>query len=246
MMRKFVIIMFLLLTASGLRCYSQKNNGLIRHSYVGSLIVTGIGPAYCFGDIGGSVSDQFLLGANDWDVQFTRYFFSVGFRQEFKGRFGYRLTYYTGHFEGSDKNSRLAYRDFAFKNNINVITLQGEYTFFGGSFSDIPHSLYFFTGLGIINSTANFQGDKSSRPDDRFKDKVTAPVMPVGIGYQYRISERATVGLEFGWHNAFSDFIDGYSSSTSKRDDTISALTLTFSYKLFEKNAEKCNCDYPH
>lgn len=138
----------------------------------------------------------------------------------------------------------MEYRNFAYSNRINEFSLQGEYTFFGGSFADSSHSLYLYAGFGVINSASNFQGDKASRPDDNFKDNVTAPVLPVGVGYQYRIGKNITVGAEFGWHYAFSDYLDGYSSSTSKRDDTLSALTLTFTYKLFGGGKERCNCEF--
>jgi len=243
-MRKvsFIVLLFLLFLCS--KGFSQDKNGLYgKHKpSVGSIILTGIGPAYCFGDIGGSVSQQALLGANDWDVRFTRYLFSLGFKQEFKNHFGYKLVFYTGHFAGSDNGSRMAYRNFSYTNNINELTLQGEYNIWGGNFSETPHTLYIYGGVGVLNSNSNFTGDKSTRPDDKFKNSVTSPVVPIGIGYQYRFTDKLAAGVEFGWHYILSDYVDGYSSVTSKHNDTLSALNITITYKLFERNPEKCNC----
>lgn len=87
----FSILLFLLIMSQN--SYSQSRNELYKKSeFAGSVFITGLGPAYCFGDIGGALSNQILFGANDWDVDYTRYLFSIGYRQEFKSRFGFKVT----------------------------------------------------------------------------------------------------------------------------------------------------------
>lgn len=74
------------------------------------------------------------------------------------------------------------------------------------------------------------------------------PVIPLGGGVKYKISERLNLGLEFLMKKTFSDRLDGtplsdpyqIKSSFAKNTDWYSTLTFTISYE-FSKRCAVCN-----
>jgi hypothetical protein len=105
-MKKVLIIVLLFIVQTSILSLHAQKNGLIRKSSIPnskSLFFAAAGPAYCFGDIGGSRYEQFLNGLNDWDVLNTRYLLSFGYSQTFKHNLGYKLNIDFGSFTGMMK-----------------------------------------------------------------------------------------------------------------------------------------------
>jgi len=212
-----------------------------------SLMASGIGPAYLFGDIGGSKQEQILNGINDWKILNTSFLYSLGAHHLFPSNFGVKASIYYGQFSGDDQSSRNNVRGYAFKSNITEFTLQGEYVFWGGPNSrrNNPHCWYVFAGVGLLHNSTElkYRGIViTSPPTDRTQvdgstDKINlssfAPVIPVGLGYKFRFSPKLTFGAEFGWHTIQSDYADGILPLNSKSNDVLASLTLTFSYKIY-------------
>lgn len=210
------------------------------------IMVSGIGPAYLFGDVGGSLKEQALLGANDWDISNTRFLFSLGAHHIFPSQIAFKSSLYYGRFAGSDINSRNAERGYAFQSNILSFILQGEYICYGGPYSKLknPHSLYVFAGIGFMLSNSISTG--AVLPPD-FQTIATAPVIPLGLGYQYQINDKLSFGAEFGWHYIESDNVDGVHTSNSKNNDALSFLSLTLAYKIYGSVhilKDRCNCEW--
>ncbi|MDR1584571.1 MAG: hypothetical protein LBS07_00145 [Prevotellaceae bacterium] len=89
----------------------------------------------------------------------------------------------------------------------------------------------------MINSKiTDFKG--TIRSGDTYKSGVTAPMLPLGIGYHAKIN-RLSFGAELGIHYAFTDFIDGISTRYSKYNDVLAFLTFTLSYQIFDTG---CKC----
>jgi len=240
---------------------AQGKNGLIGHKLPGtrSIMLSAIGPAYCFGDVGGSPSEQILFGVNDWDISKTGYMASLSLRHVFPNNVGIKATAFYGNYTGSDENSRQSIdykRHYSFRTDILEFAVHGEYTIFGGPYSrnSSPHTLYVYAGAGIMygRATLKYNGitiisHPKNRPDDIVKLVNIAPVIPLGLGYQYQFTRTFSLGAEFGWHYIFSDYLDGVHPKFSKNMDALAALSFTFTYKISTTfpSEDKCNCLWP-
>ncbi len=220
----FLIILFFLPESN-----AQRRNGLIgrRLESTGSLILS-FGPTYCIGDQFGFPLNKSLSGGlHNID-------FSLGFRHRFTGNYGYKATFAYNNFAGDDKGNP---REFSFTSNVFQLTIQGEYAkFFGKKYGrSTPHSLYALVGLGIMNSNANLVYDPERRGNagDTTKETDTAPLIPLGLGYQYAIDQKMSLGAEGTIQYTFSDFADGFKTKNSKSNDIFVGLVFTFQYKIF-------------
>jgi len=226
-----------------------KINGLFGQPIQGvtSIMLSAVGPAFCFGDIGGSLKEQAGLVGKDFVLTNTRYLFEMGLRHVFENNMAIKATANYGNFGGTDAGSRNESRGYSFKTNVYELILQGEYILYGGPYSKalVPHTLYVFGGGGIMNCNVKFTASKGLRAGDTTYPTSTAPVFPVGFGYQCRINNNLTLGSEFGWHIILSDYVDGIHALGSKSNDVLSVLTFTFSYKIHSsiRNPDRCNCD---
>jgi hypothetical protein len=208
-----------------------------------SISGSGFGLAYLFGDVGGSIKEQALFGLNDWKLFNTSFLYSLGAHHLFPNNFGVKAAIHYGRFSGDDIGSRNLKRGYDFKSNILEFTLHGEYVFWGGpnSMHHYRGAWYGFAGAGIMNSNAElkFNGVLVSESPAGRKDDIKlvsiAPVIPFGIGYNYRFSDKLTLGAEFGWQVIMSDYADGISAQNSKSNDALSSLTMTLPIKLEEQ-----------
>jgi hypothetical protein len=230
--------------------YGPKLPGLL------SIMASGLGPAYLFGDIGGSKKEQFLNGINDWNPFSTHFLYSVGGHYLFTNNFALKASLYFGNFNGTDIGSRNDVRGYAYKSKLSEATLQGEYVFWGGPFSksNNPHEWYVFTGVGLMhnNTSLTYQGVNVTttpiqRPLDVVRLNSTAPVIPLGLGYMYRFNDELSFGAEFGWHVLFSDYADGVNPINSKSNDALASVSLTVTYKIYgsaRSLKNRCNCGW--
>ena len=175
-----------------------------------SVMLSGVGPAYLFGDVGGRIEDQIFLGSTDWDMTKTRFLYSIGFRQHFPNNFGLKGTLAYGQFAGTDEGTSNPTRGYSFTSDITEISLQSEYTLYGGPYARrrTPNLVYIFAGAGILSYQPILIRDGGPRPIDTVNGPGITPVMPFGIGYQYRFSTRFSLGAEFGWRYTFTDYLD--------------------------------------
>lgn len=231
---------------------SVKRNGLYGHTTPGiiSIMFSYLGPAFCFGDIGGSMQEQAFLGSNDYVMSNTRYLVAWGIKKVYPNNTGIKASVAFSTFAGTDENSRNWTRGYSFTSNLFEFLVQGEYMLLGGPYSKplIPHSLYAFVGGGILNSDSKLKLNGvpgASRPQDNVRAQITAPVFPFGVGYQYRMTKKWTIGAEFGWHYILSDYVDGVHPTGSKNNDALAALTVTMTYKIYgvAANDDRCNCE---
>ena len=230
------------------------NDGRIQHVIPGttSIMVSAFGPAYCFGDPGVLSTKTFFLNVFDFNLLDTRFVYSLGLRHIFPNNFGLKATIYYGTFTGTDVGSIYPTRGYSFNSKVQEFTVNAEYILLGGPNDKYltPHTLYVFAGAGVIHSNVIFMYNGNvittpppSRPDDKIQLVTTAPVIPMGIGYQFQLNYRLSIGAEFVYHSVFSDYIDGIHTSTSKNNDALTSLSLTFAYKLMQNHQKsKCNC----
>jgi hypothetical protein len=89
-MKKISLSLIFLLLISNFIAAQKRSLGQFTHDIPGifSVMLSGVGPAYLFGDVGGRIEDQLFLGSTDWDMTKTRFLYSIGFRQHFPNNFG--------------------------------------------------------------------------------------------------------------------------------------------------------------
>lgn len=260
------IAVLLLFILSSTLLFSQSRNGLYKFSLPGksSIVLTGIGPSYLFGDVGGNKDTKGLFAKTDFVVAQTKYMFSVNYRYVFQNNIGFKTSALFGKFEGTDDGSRNDERGFNFTTNLTVLALHIEYNLIGGENAQFatPHKVYVFGGIGAMISKVNFNSTKynySQRPEDShapnaiitdavssYNAKMTSvsPAFPIGGGYEYEISPNFSIGAEYVIHASFSDYIDGVTTGYSKNKDYLMNLDLTLTYKFGTSRANRSRVNW--
>lgn len=243
--------LFLLITVSVLS-FAQSRNGLYKFTLPGqsSIVLTGVGPSYLFGDVGGNKDTKGLINKTDFIVAQTKYMFSINYRYVFQNNVGVKVSSLFGKFEGSDVGSRNEARGFDFSTNLSVFATHLEYNIIGGENASYwtPHKLYAFVGAGVMISNVDFNSKNPKRPTDSHAPNAVetplplggynakmisvSPSFPIGGGYEYELTPIFSIGLEYVIHTSFSDYIDGVSTINSKRKDYLMNLDLTLTYRF--------------
>jgi len=253
MRNTFICLVIISLLSAGLK--GQNRSGLFGHKLPGTryVMLSAIGPAYCFGDLGVLDTKQVLLSFFDYRMFDTRILFSLGLRHVFPNNMGVKATAFYGVFGGTDKGSKYPDRGYSFETTVYELSIQSEYVLLGGPNSKrtTPHTLYGFIGGGFMYSKAyltykniSIKKTEDARLGDIVKPTNLAPVVPFGLGYQYQLSKIFSLGTELGWHYLFSDYVDGINTPQSNFFDILASLTFTFSYKISSSfpNEDKCHC----
>ena len=221
---------------------SYAGNGLLGKKDRNEGVLTfGIGPAYLFGDVGGTTW-QPLIGIEDLKIEYVNYLLSLEFRHYLLRNFGYRLAVQYTNLSGSDEGSRLAYRGYIFESTVIQASLQLEYVFLNRE----NYWLYTFSGGGIAHSSSRLTG-APIRSNDSWKPQETAPYVVIGAGIETRLSQRATLGLEINTNYYFSNYMEGIRTLHTANNDVISGIMLTFSYSIFGSgriNRNSCPCHW--
>jgi hypothetical protein len=72
-----------------------------------------------------------------------------------------------------------------------------------------------------------------TRPNDEYKyDMGITLTIPVGLGIKYIISDDWMIGYEVGYHQTFSDFLDGFITPYSNKPDVFWISSLSLSYRV--------------
>lgn len=265
MLRKITLLIVLIICVVFL--HAQSRNGLYKFSLPGksSIVLTGIGPSYLFGDVGGNKDTKGLFAKTDFVVAQTKYMFSVNYRYVFQNNIGFKTSALFGKFEGTDVDSRNSGRGFDFSTNLTVFALHIEYNLIGGENAEYatPHKVYVFGGAGAMISKVDFNSPNPMRNTATLKDshapnavitpvgngynaKMTSvsPAFPIGGGYEYEISPNFSIGAEYVIHASFSDYIDGVTTSDSKNKDYLMNLDLTFTYKFGSSRANRSRVNW--
>lgn len=227
------IFLFIILVSSFLvELKAELPNGLINSKSV-SYFVVSLGPNYCFADADnskamlGPVLNQSPL--KNWDI-------SVGYRRKFDSNLGYKVALSFDNFTGNDIKSP---RNYSFQSNMLQLTVQAEYSinFESGCNCKTPNSIYGFVGTGVMGSKANLvrHGIQDDMSGYQYKTYDFAPVVSLGAGYLYHITNSLVLGAEYKMEYPFSDFIDGFKPPfpASNTNDFIQGFSVSLSFKIF-------------
>ena len=123
-------------------------------------------------------------------------------------------------------------RHLSFKTDVLSLGGQLEVILFGNPMAKdpIPHSVYLFAGLKTTNVDVTL-----TNPDNNANgpDETKKPIAHfIGLGYQYRYSNRLSFGLEAKQNYFHSDRVDGYNPviRANKHRDEAFDLKLTAAY----------------
>ncbi len=237
-MRKYLLIHIAVFILFPLLSDCQENWKKVRYEITG-----GYGAANVFSDLGGANRDGSHLTPLDLDIVTTRSAFFLGARSKIIDQhFSIRLNLIYGRVGGSDaltSHPPRSNRGLSFSSSIFETSLQLEY--FPVIDKDqplyiIPHyqgikgiviNLYLFLGVGgFYFNTKSTNGGLSSYQ----------LAVPVGLGYNYRITPRISAGIEGGMRYTSTDYIDNYYKDVnSKARDAYMFIILNVSYKLITK-----------
>lgn len=212
-------------------------------------IYGGIGTAQIFGDIGGFSIGENAWGFKDLIITQTRFNIKAGMRYRIVERVGISLDVNYGYLHASDAKGSNESRGFESITSIFEPVVKGEYYFLKNDaessyrfikgermISSLLARLdgYIYTGLGptIFNVKPN-----EALEDRNMKTSGVALAIPVGLGFNYVFSPNSMIGFDFGLRYTTSDYIDGYTSQYSRRNDVYYFMTFVYTHKL--KTTEK-------
>lgn len=204
----------------------------------------GIGSSNSFTDIGGKEWEGKDLFT---DVQLRTTKLSYGLFAEYRDynrRMGYVISFKYGKVSGSDAfspNTSRSPRNNSFTNNIFELGLNHKIYFFngynnGGFFRPLIEYYVYYGVNGFLNNPVlnDFSGYYSNQK--KFS-KVQVSV-PFGLGLHYTFENHLRIGYDFGWRMTFTDYIDGFTTKFSQRNDSYAFTTLTIAY-AFSNNIYK-------
>jgi opacity protein-like surface antigen len=194
----------------------------------------GVGFLNYFGDIGGAADNENWFGIKDLSLKHTRPSFYLGARYKIRQNVAVKMNLMYGYISGDDTGSKNSDRGYAFSSSLFEPSLQAEYSLISeeqrrrsgamfnkrgmmNNYSQI--NLYLYAGIGgvFFNPSVNDALQASSHYDPNHSKMGI--VFPAGIGLKYVISQRWSVGAEFGVRLTTTDYLDGYASPWSKAND---------------------------
>lgn len=155
-----------------------------------------------------------------------------------ENHFALSADFISGSVEGNDKySSATAIRNLNFKSPLSEFSLKLQYNFLDLS-EDKKFTPYIFGGIGIthfnpytfdVSGTKVFlqplgtEGQGLPQYSNRKFYKLSEISLPIGIGIQYKISEKLTAGIEYCTRYLNSDYLDDVSKTYPNRQILLDA-----------------------
>lgn len=214
-----------------------------------------LGTSQFYGDIGGFTIGENALGLKDMTFKQTRFSVNGSFRYFFTDNIAARLSLSYVMLHATDmRGSNDDTRQYESSTSLFEPALLGEYYFVRNrernSFlfqtyrgrirnrtKDFFRSLDVYVVAGIGGAGFNvYKGNDRLEAkwasDETLKRRGFAAVIPAGAGVKLAIDPNILVGIEMMGRYAFSDYLDGYTSQWSRRNDVYHTFSLTFNYRI--------------
>ena len=108
----------------------------------------------------------------------------------------------------------------------------------GISFLKIKRDYSRFNGEYFAGETSTIQGLAN---DAQHSLPTVIPVIPVGIGVKFPLSQKILVTAETSYRFTFTDYIDGFSKAANPaRKDSYQSYSIGVVYRFVSNNAMKC------
>ncbi len=196
--------------------------------------LAGVGFANYFGDIGGAADTENWFGIKDLSIKNTRPALYLGARYKIRTNVSVKMNLAYGYISGDDVGSKNNDRGFEFSSRIIEPSFQAEYSLIQeeqrrrssalfnkkgmmNNYSQI--NLYLYAGIGGVFFNPIVNDAMKAAPSYDPDHAKMGIVFPAGLGLKYVISQSWSVGAEFGIRFAISDYLDGYTSAWSQRND---------------------------
>jgi len=146
-------------------------------------------------------------------------------------------------------------RNFNFRTPVVELSELLVWNAFGKNYAEKGVSPYFFAGAGISilkikrdwsNYNAAYFGDGSEitaglAADANHHLPKMIPVIPVGAGVRYEVSQRFAVNAEAAYRLVFTDYMDGFSRAANpNKNDHYHTTSIGAIYKMGIKNKLEC------
>jgi hypothetical protein len=195
-MPKFVLIIFLVLLSYNLKAQTWEFGA-------------GIGAAGYMGDL--NISNPLKPSGPS---------FGIFAKRNFNGYLAIRANYSFGIISAADSNSsnpQFRQRNLSFTTTLNEVSVMAEFNFmrYIPSVTNSKYTPYFYLGAALVTyvPTTVYQGQKydlrSLETEGQKKPyPTTAFSIPYGAGLKYNVSGVVTLGVEIGYRNPNTDYLD--------------------------------------
>jgi hypothetical protein len=147
-------------------------------------------------------------------------------------------------------------RSFNFRTPVIEVSQLLVWNPLAGNYKDNGFYPYLFGGIGI--SLLKIKRDWSNYNAEYFNaagEDVTArlaldtahalprviPVIPLGAGIRYNLSQRLALNLEGSYRMSFTDYVDGFSQAANPaRNDHYHTITISAVYRIGKRNTFDC------
>lgn len=209
----------------------------------------GVGTAQVFGDIGGFTIGENALGFKDLLIKQTRFNLKAGIRYRAQEKLAFTFDLNFGLMSASDAKGSNESRGYESSITLFEPIIKAEYYFLK---NNAESSYRFIKGEKTINSVVArldgyiyaglgpviYKATPNEALEERdIKNSGLALAVPIGLGINYLFAPNSLIGFDFGLRYTTSDYIDGYTSQFSRRNDVYYFMTFVYTYKL--KTSEK-------
>ncbi|MFY7900190.1 MAG: DUF6089 family protein [Chitinophagaceae bacterium] len=146
-------------------------------------------------------------------------------------------------------------RSFSFTNSVTEVAALIHWNIYGENSYENYRRLnpYVFTGVGatFLNIQRNYsrtnlaaidtKGLNGLRIDSAKKLPSILPVIPIGFGAKYHVSETLSLFGELSYRFGFSDYLDGFSyAADPSANDSFYGISFGINYRLQKKGRNSC------
>lgn len=217
-------------------------------------VMAGVGTSQFYGDVGGYTIGENALGIKDLTLRQTRFNVNGSFRYFITDAIAARLSLSYLILHATDERGNNQDRGYEATTSLFEPALLGEYyfvrnrernsflfqTYRGRSRNRIKD---FFRSIDVYAMTGVGGAGFRVYPNDRLEERWNAPgsefvnrgfaaVIPLGVGAKLTFDPNILFGVEFMGRYAFSDYLDGYTSQWSQRNDVYHTFSFTFNYRI--------------
>ena len=240
MKRLILLVMLVILAVPFTEAQLWKSK---RYEATGSL-----GTSHFYGDVGGFTRGENVLGLKDITLKQTRFNVSGSFRYFILDEVAVRVSMTYLMLRATDARGSNEGRGYESVASVFEPALIGEYyilrnrernsysfqTFQGRARNHLKDffksvDLYALTGVGGASYSARVNEALAARG---IKNKGFTAVIPLGIGAKVTFDPNILFGIEWCGRYGFSDYLDGYTSDYSARNDVYHTFSITFNYRI--------------
>ncbi|NLE35110.1 MAG: hypothetical protein GX622_08405 [Bacteroidales bacterium] len=214
-----------------------------------------VGTTQFYGDIGGFRVGENALGFKDITLIQTRFSINGSFRYFITDNIAARISFTYGMLHADDARGHNELRGYETSSFLYEPALFGEYyivrnrernSFLFQTYRyrrttrlrDFFRSIdvYALTGIGgsgynVFYGNDKIQVEKWDQDPTLKRSRFTA-VIPLGVGAKLAIDPNLLIGVELAGRYALSDYLDGYTSADSRRNDAYHTFSVTLNYRI--------------